>query len=41
MAMHEHLIDYHDDAEHVADFHEGDENNTLSKLIRCNKKHKP
>lgn len=41
MAMHEHLIDYHDDAEHAAEFHEGDENNTLSKLIRCNKKHKP
>lgn len=41
MAMHEHIIDYHDDAEHAADFHEGDENSTLSKLIRCNKKHKP
>ena len=41
MAMHEHLIDYHDDAEHVADFHQGDENRALSKLIRCNKKHKP
>jgi len=41
MAMHEHLIDYHDDAEHVADFHEGEENKALSKLIRCNKKHKP
>ena len=41
MAMHEHLIDYHDDAEHAADFHEGDENDTLSKLIKCNKKHKP
>ncbi|MBR2525276.1 TolC family protein [bacterium] len=41
MAMHEHLIDYHDDAEHAADFHEGNENDALSKLIRCNKKHKP
>ncbi len=41
MAMHEHLIDYHDDAEHAADFHEGDESDTLSKLIKCNKKHKP
>ena len=41
MAMHEHLIDYHDDAEHAADYHEGDENGTLSKLIRCTKKHKP
>ncbi len=40
MSMHEHLIDYHDDAQHVADFHEGDENNALSKLIRCGKKHK-
>ncbi len=41
MAMHEHLIDYHDDAEHAADYHEGDENSALSRLIRCNKKHKP
>jgi len=41
MSMHEHLIDYHDDAQHVADYHEGDENNALSKLIRCGKKHKP
>ena len=40
MAMHEHLIDYHDDAEHAVEYHEGDENNTLWKLIRCNKKHK-
>jgi len=39
-SMHEHLIDYHDDAEHAADFHEGNENEALSKLIRCNKKHK-
>jgi len=41
MAMHEHLIDYHDDAEHAVNFHAGDENSTLSKLIKCNKKHKP
>ena len=41
MAMHEHLIDYHDDAEHAVNFHEGDESSTLGKLIRCNKKHKP
>ena len=40
MAMHEHIIDYHDDAEHAVEYHEGDENNTLWKLIRCNKKHK-
>ena len=40
MSMHEHLIDYHDDAEHAADYHEGNENETLSRLIRCNKKHK-
>lgn len=41
MSMHEHLIDYHDDAEHAVNFHEGDESNTLSKLIKCGKKHKP
>lgn len=41
MSMHEHLIDYHDDAQHAADYHAGDEGNTLSKLIKCGKKHKP
>ena len=41
MSMHEHLVDYHDDAEHAANYHAGDENNTLGKLIRCGKKHKP
>ena len=41
MSMHEHLLDYHDDAEHAVNYHEGDENSTLGKLIRCGKKHKP
>ena len=41
MSMHEHLLDYHDDAEHVMNYHSGDENNALGKLIRCGKKHKP
>lgn len=40
MAMHEHLIDYHDDAEHAAEYHEGQEGDALSKLIKCGKKHK-
>ena len=39
MAMHYHLIDYHDDAEHAAEYHEGDENESLSKFIQCGKKH--
>lgn len=39
-AMHEHLIDYHDDAEHAVKYHHGDENNALKKLIFCKKKHK-
>lgn len=40
MAMHEHLIDYHDDAEHAAEYHEGQEGDALSKFIKCGKKHK-
>ncbi len=39
-SMHEHLIDYHDDAEHAIKYHHGDENNVLRKLIFCKKKHK-
>ncbi len=39
-SMHEHLIDYHDDAEHAIKYHHGDENNALRKLIFCKKKHK-
>ena len=39
-SMHQHLIDYHDDAEHAIKYHHGNENNVLKKLIFCKKKHK-
>ena len=40
MSMHEHLADYHDNAEHAVKYHVGDEGNAMGKLIRCKKKHK-
>ncbi len=38
-AMHEHMIDFHDDAEHAIECHSKDVGRALSKMIYCNKKH--
>lgn len=39
-AMHKHIIDYHDDAEHAINHHDKNVGGALSKMIYCNKKHK-
>ncbi len=39
-AMHEHMIDFHDDAEHAVECHSKEVGRALSKMIYCNKKHK-
>lgn len=38
-AMHEHMIDFHDDAEHAIECHSKEVGRALSKMIYCNKKH--
>ena len=38
-AMHEHMIDFHDDAEHAVECHSKEVGRALSKMIYCNKKH--
>lgn len=39
-AMHKHIIDYHDYAEHAINHHDKNVGGALSKMIYCNKKHK-
>ena len=39
-AMHKHIIDYHDDAEHAIEYHNKNVGGALSKMIYCNKNHK-
>lgn len=39
-AMHKHIIDYHDDAEHAINHHNQNVGGALGKMIYCNKKHK-
>ena len=38
-AMHEHMIDFHDDAEHAVECHSKEVGRALSTMIYCNKKH--